>query len=71
MVSWIAILIIANLAQSLDHLLDQPIRSRSSGSHADATDASQILGVDFAIGLDQETVLALLLADGEQLNAVR
>jgi len=33
----IAILIIANLTQSLDHLLDQPIRRRSSGGHADAT----------------------------------
>ncbi len=66
-----AVTSIAKLAQPRHDLIDQPVRRGSSGGNADAFDAFEIFRIDLVLSFNQKAVLALFLADGEQLDAVR
>ena len=62
---------LTNLAQARYHLIDQPVRGRSSGGNADTICSVHVRRVDLFISLNQETAGALFLANSQQLNAVR
>src|SRR5205085_3231627 len=64
-------LLAAYLAEASDDLFDEPVRRRGSGGDADAHGPAQVFGVYLVGRLDEKTFFALLLADREQLQAVR
>src|SRR5947209_16060077 len=68
---FIFVLSFADLAQARDDLFDEPVRRRSSGCDADARSVAQVFRIDLVRRLDEKTFLALLLADREELQAVR
>ena len=57
--------------EMLYDLLDQPLGRRSSSRHTNAARTFDVIRIYFILGLDQETFLALLFADREELHAVR
>src|SRR5215207_7770562 len=61
----------AYLAQACDDLFDEPVGRRGAGGDADAFGAGEVGGVDLFGRLDEEAAPALLLADREELEAVR
>src|SRR2546421_335902 len=64
-------LLAADLAQASDDLLDEPVGRRGPGGDADAPGPAQVFRVDLVRRLDEKTFFALLLADREELQAVR
>ena len=56
--------------ETLDDLVDEPVWSGSACCYADLLHALQISRIDLGRSLDQKTLCALFLADGQQLNAV-
>src|SRR6476659_6372230 len=57
--------------KSLDNLIDKPVGRRSSCRYSNFFGTSKISGIDFRRSFDQETLVALLLANRQQLDAVR
>ena len=57
--------------QARDDLLDEPVGRGGPGRDAYACGAAQVFGVYLVGRLDEEALLALLLADREELQAVR
>ena len=60
----------ANVFEVMDDLFDKPVWGGGSGGDADGFDASEVVGVDLVGRFYEKAFFTLLLADGEQLDAI-